>query len=67
VIETNDATDAIGFILRAIEDDFQQRFRPAITTKNCGLNDVRTGRELVEAYINFVVYSHHLYVHVMQG
>ena len=26
-IETNDATDAIGFVLRTIEDDLQQRFK----------------------------------------
>jgi len=65
-IDTNDATDAIGFVLRAIEDDLQQRFKRAIATKNYGVNDVRAGREFVDAYINFVVYAHHLYARVMQ-
>jgi hypothetical protein len=66
-IETNDATDAIGFVLRTIEDDLQQRFKRTISTKNYGVNDVRTGREFVEAYINFVVYSHHLFAQVTKG
>ncbi|MDD1720763.1 MAG: DUF6448 family protein [Euryarchaeota archaeon] len=66
-IETNDATDAIGFVMQAIENDLQQRFKRAISTKNYGVNDVRAGREFVEAYINFVVYSHHLYAQMMRG
>jgi hypothetical protein len=66
-IETNDATDTISFVLRAIEDDLQQRFKRTISTKNYEVNDVRAGREFVEAYINFVVYSHHIYARVMQG
>ena len=66
-IETNDATDAISFVLRAIEDDLQQRFKRTISTKNYGVNDVRAGREFVEAYINFVVYSHHLFAQVTKG
>jgi hypothetical protein len=65
-IETDDATDAISFVLRTIEDDLQQRFKRAIATKNYGVNDVRGGREFVEAYINFVVYAHHIYARVKQ-
>ncbi|MGZ4928603.1 MAG: DUF6448 family protein [Halobacteriota archaeon] len=63
-IETNDATEAIDFVLRTIEEDLQQRFKRAISTKTYGVNDVKAGREFVEAYINFVVYSHHLYARV---
>ncbi|MGZ4911404.1 MAG: DUF6448 family protein [Halobacteriota archaeon] len=66
-VETNDATDAIGFVLRTIEADLQQRFKRTISTKNCGVNDVRAGREFIQAYINFVVYSHHLYAQVTRG
>jgi hypothetical protein len=66
-IETNDATDAIGFVLRTIEDDLQQRFKRTISTKYYEVNDVRAGRAVVQAYINFVVYSHHLYTRVTQG
>jgi len=29
------------------------------------VNDVKSGREFVQAYIRFVVYSHHLYDYVM--
>jgi len=66
-VETNDATDTISFVLHTIEEDLQQRFKRTISTKNYGVNDVRAGREFVEAYINFVVYSHHLYARVIQG
>jgi hypothetical protein len=66
-IETNDASGIINFILRTIEEDLQQRFKRAISTKSYGVNEVKAGREFVHAYINFVVYAHHLYAYVMQG
>ncbi|MFZ0011807.1 MAG: DUF6448 family protein [Halobacteriota archaeon] len=66
-IETNDATDTISFVLHTIEADLQQRFKHVMSTKNYDVNDIRAGREFVEVYINFVVYSLHLYAHVMQG
>ena len=66
-IETGDATDAIGFILHTIEEDLQQRFKRVMSWKNYDVDDVKAGREFVQAYIEFVVYSHHLYAYVMRG
>ncbi len=66
-IETGDATDAIGFVLHIVEEDLQQRFKHALSWKNYDVNDVKAGREFVQAYIRFVVYSHHLFSYVMQG
>jgi hypothetical protein len=66
-IETGDATDAIGFVLHTVEDDLQQRFNHVMAWKNYDVNDVKAGREFVQAYIGFVVYAHHLYGYVMQG
>lgn len=47
-VETNDATDAIGFVLQTMEDDLHNLSR-GHTTKNCGVNEVRAGREFVDA------------------
>jgi hypothetical protein len=66
-IETDDATDAIGFVVRTIEDNLQRRFERVLSWKNYDVNDVKAGREFVQAYIGFVVYSHHLYHYVTQG
>jgi hypothetical protein len=66
-IETGDATDAIGFVLHIVEEDLQQRFKHVLSWKNYDVNDVKAGREFVQAYIRFVVYSHHLFDYVMQG
>jgi hypothetical protein len=37
-----------------------------LSTKNCGVNDVKAGQEFVEAYINFLVCSHPLHARVKQ-
>jgi len=64
-IETDDSTEAIYYVLRTIEEDLQRRFTRVASTKNYDVNNVRSGREYVHAYIDFVVYAHHLYAHVM--
>jgi hypothetical protein len=66
-IETNDATETISFVLHTIEADLQERFNRVLSTKDYGVNDVAAGRDFVQAYINFVVYSHHLYAQVTHG
>lgn len=66
-IETNDASDTVSFILRTIEDDLQQRFKKAVSTKDYEVNDLKGGRDFVRAYIDFVVYAHHLHAYVTQG
>jgi hypothetical protein len=30
-------------------------------------DNIKAGREYVQAFINFVVYSHHLYLYVKEG
>ncbi|MGZ4893018.1 MAG: hypothetical protein ACXVIS_03100 [Halobacteriota archaeon] len=47
-VETNDATEAIGFVLQTMEDDLHNLSR-GHTTKNCGVNEVRAGREFVDS------------------
>ena len=63
-IETGDPKDAIGFVLHTVEEELQKRFKHVISKKNYNENDVKAGREFVQAFIGFVVYSHHLYTNV---
>jgi hypothetical protein len=61
-IETGDAKEAIGFVTKAVEEDLQCRFNEVMAKKKYDANDVAAGRAYVAAFINFVVYSHHLYM-----
>ena len=66
-IETEDPTDVIQFILHTIEEDLRHRFAKVIQTKKYSPNNVKAGRAFIQAYINFVVYAHHLYITVKGG
>jgi len=66
-IETGDATEAIDFIVDTVRDDLQHRFQHLIEKKNYDPDDVAAGRAYVQAFIDFVVYSHHLYQYVKSG
>ncbi len=66
-IETGDAKEVIGFILHTVEEELQQRFKHVMAKKKYDEDNVTAGREYVHAFINFVVYSHHLYTFVKGG
>jgi len=66
-IESGDAKDAIGFVVHVVEEDLQQRFNEVLAKRTYDVNDVKAGRAFIQAYINFVVYSHHLYASVTGG
>ena len=66
-IETGDPEETIGFILKTVEDDLTHRFHHVIEKKRYDVDDVAAGREFIEAFIGWVVYSHHLYVNVTGG
>ena len=63
-IETGDSKEAIGFVLHTVEEELQKRFKHVISKKNYNENDVKAGREFIQAFIEYVVYSHHLYAYV---
>ena len=60
-IETGDPKEAIEFILKTVENDLIHRFHHVMEKKQYDVNDVAAGREYIEAFIGWVVYSHHLY------
>jgi len=66
-IETGDAKETIDFVLHTVEEELQHRFKHVISMKKYDENNVAAGREYVHAFINFVVYSHHLYTFVKGG
>lgn len=66
-IETGDADEVIGFVLDAVREDLQHRFHAVIEKKHYDPDDVAAGRAYVQAFINFVVYTHYLYQSVKGG
>jgi hypothetical protein len=66
-IETGNSQETIDFILGTVEDDLTHRFHTVMDKKTYDVNDVAAGREFIEAFIGWVVYSHHLYEHVKSG
>ena len=66
-IETGDPKETIGFILKTVEDDLTHRFHHVMEKKKYNVDDVAAGREFIEAFIGWVVYSHHLYMNVKGG
>jgi hypothetical protein len=63
-IETGNAQETIDFILKTVEDDLTDRFHHVMKKKTFDADDVAAGREFIEAFIGWVVYSHHLYMSI---
>ncbi|MFA6673354.1 MAG: DUF6448 family protein [Methanoculleus sp.] len=66
-IETGDAGEVIRFVLDVAREDLQRRFHAVIEKKHYDPDDVVAGRAYVQAFIDFVVYTHHLYRYVKGG
>jgi hypothetical protein len=66
-IEKGNAKDVVDFISHAVEEELQERFKHAMAKKNYDANNVAAAREYVQAYLGFVLYSHHLYTNVKGG
>lgn len=63
-IETGNPNEVIDFVMHTIEEELRHRFNQVIAKKKYDENNVAAGRQYVHAFINFVVYSHHLYMYV---
>lgn len=66
-IETGDPKATIDLIKKTVEEELHSRFRQVMEKKKYDVDDVPAGREYIEAFIGWVVYSHHLYMHVKGG
>ncbi|WP_414470254.1 DUF6448 family protein [Methanobacterium sp. ACI-7] len=60
-IENKDPGEVIGFLTNVLEDEIQKKFQKAILLKDYDANDVCNAREYVNAMLDFVLFSHHLY------
>ena len=63
-IVTGDPKEVIDFMKQTVEKELQRRFDLVYSKKNYNVNDVAAGREYIDAFIGFVVYSHHLYQNI---
>jgi len=63
-IETGDPKEVIHFINETAAKELQKRFERVYSKKDYAVNDVASGREYVDAFIGFVVYSHHLFKNI---
>lgn len=63
-IEKGNAKEVIDLISHSVEEELQERFKNAMAKKNYDVNNVTAAREYVQAYLGFVLYSHHLYASV---
>lgn len=60
-------SEAVKYTLHVIKDELTKRYESVISKKNYDVNNVNAGREYIEAYINFVVYTHNLYAQVKES
>lgn len=66
-IQTGDPDEVLGFICETIDGELRERFHRVMQTRDFDVNDLPAGRAFIQAYINFVVFSHHLYTYVVEG
>lgn len=66
-IGNGNSSETIAFLLMTVEDDLNNRFRHVMEKKTYDVDDVAAGREFIEAFIGWVVYSHHLYMYVREA
>lgn len=64
-IGDEDPGDVIGFLANVLEDEIQKRFQKAISLKDYDTNDVHSAREYINAMLDFVLFSHHLYKYMI--
>lgn len=66
-IESGDPGETIGIILSELEKDLTRRFHRVMETRDYDIDDVPLGREFIKAFIDWVVYSHHIFMQITGG
>lgn len=61
IVKSSKTSEAVEYTLYTIKDELMRRYHDVISKKKYDVNNVKAGRDYIEAYINFVVYTHHLY------
>jgi len=60
-IEKGDPAHLLEFISETVEKELRDRFENVKRKKEFDIEDVEGGRQYIQAFIGFVVFSHHLY------
>lgn len=63
-IEKGDAGEVIEFLSHTVKDELEKRLRHAMHLKDYDESDVDAAREYVEAMLEFILYSHKLYMYM---
>jgi len=66
-LKTGDLDDLKNFVLKAVSEALEWRFKSAVSQKDYKLNDVDAARAYVNAMLNFVLFSNDLYRYVEGG
>jgi cell division inhibitor SulA len=59
-LETGNADELIQLLSDAVKEELLQRFERAVAWQGYDVNDIRAGRQYVQAMLEFVFYSHQL-------
>lgn len=66
-LETGDAREVSSFLSNLVESEVGWRFEKAQSKKAYNVDDVAAAREYVQAMLQFLLFSHHLYKFVTSG
>ncbi len=63
-IEKGDTGKVVAFLLHTVREVLQEKFRRAMEKKSYDESGVDAAREYIQAMLDFILFSHHLYVFV---
>ncbi len=63
-IETEDLEDLRGFLLNFIGEELERKFKCVMFEKDYELNDIISTRAYVNSMLDFILFSHNLYMYV---
>ncbi|MEJ2249317.1 MAG: DUF6448 family protein [Candidatus Lokiarchaeota archaeon] len=63
-VDRGNPDKVIDFLKDTIEKELRSRFNKVMNTKNYDKNNIKDAREYVHRYLQFVLFSHHLYKYI---
>ena len=57
----------IDFLKKTIEDVLTEKFSHILHTKKYDENDVKAARKYISSMLDFMLFSHHLYLNIKEG
>ena len=66
-LEENSLKRVIDFLKKTIEDVLPEKFSHILHTKKHDENDVKVARKYINSMLDFMLFSHHLYLNIKAG